>query len=158
MRHLKEWVDKDGNEIKLKSTASKASTPTVANTISDMMPNGYFKSRFKKIFNHMVDIYRTCRAGAEISDLDLVVYYKVAGKGQYRLLVTSEWNCYPLDLKYERVTINGTRELIAKETFYDYNELLDKLLALGVIKDKKLCESYDCSAVEEFKLYENLWG
>ena len=51
MRHLKEWVDKDGKEIKLKSTASKVSTPTITKASAarnSLMPSGYFRSRFEK--------------------------------------------------------------------------------------------------------------
>lgn len=159
MRKLHEWVDKNGNKVYLNSTASNNKTATTNTSSDGIMPIGYFKSRFEKIYDHMVSIYGDASCDIrELSDLDLLVHYYI-GKDKYRLLISSDWGCYPLELKYDKILIGGrdTRIFIADNTFNNYDELLDKLLELGIIKDKNLCESLNHSLAEEFKLYESLW-
>ncbi len=146
MRRLTEWVDKNGNKITLKSTAA-------SNTQTNIIKPGYFKSKFEKLSNHLVDIYGFCDI-RYLSDDVLKLYHSV-GFDEYLLEIVTDYGKYPMELLYERV--QPTKGQITRATFSSYEQLLDKLLHIGVIKDKKLCESKKISTIDDFQLYENLW-
>ena len=153
MRKLREWVDKNGNKVYLNSTTP--ATKTAAATPNGFMPVDYFKSRFEKIYNHITSIYDFCDIReCEISDLNILLTYGASNE-EYDIRIDSDWGRYPIELFH--VKTKPTKEKTTHCFFDSYEELLDKLLELGVIKDKKLCESINSSLAEEFKLYESLW-
>lgn len=68
--------------------------------------------------------------------------------------ITEDWR-FELEAKDQDDV--GNRQVVVSTTGTGYNQLLDKLLKMKIIKNKKLFESIQNSFAEDFKLYENLF-
>ena len=128
-RILLEWLDANGNKIKLNNTAS---TPLQKSGKAD------FTEKFKKIYSHIKDVW----GGLNIMSCamhTLDIYY---GYGQkwYNLIIRyiPTEGCFEIN-----ITERKSNKLIFAGEADCWAELLDILLQTETIKNRKLCEWVD---------------
>lgn len=165
-RILTEWLDKDSNKISLNNNSTKFNrTPYQRTDIYD--PNRTYtnysdKDNFTKLENHLKTCWKTCRAKVQDHTASFVLSNdpNEGRVGSERILIevgavgdkNSDYWC-----RVEDQTDFSNWERLLDFSAKTFEEVLNELFKLSLIKDINLSESVSLSTIDDFKLYENLW-
>lgn len=140
--NLKEFVDKNGNKINLNNPSSNIpSKAPVKNNLDQT-------ERYKKL---LAKIDSEKKLKYELKDLTnrilaLVINFSADDRQYIRILFSPKNGTYLLQI----VGDNDFR-------CASWDEVLQILISIGVIRNTYNCESIESSVADEFKLYEDLW-
>ena len=134
--NLREWKDTKGNQINL----NKSSSAPASNTSTKNYPDQ--TDRYKRLLAQ-IDSDGFCKVTVNLLD-DRILAFTTHDGLPIKIIFKPYVPCYLLQ-------IDG-KDFSCK----DFEEVLDILLDIEVIKNTDLCES--ASFAEDFRLYENLWN
>lgn len=159
IRFLKEWLDTKGNKVNA-STQTASNTTSKCTTSTSKAIKTSYKEEYENLYKHIQSLY-SYSYKQEISDRFFIVHYS-ASDSKISVDDTEVFISYcperledgrpPFYLEYELTTPSDHQ--IFYDYFMTYEEILDELLSLGVIKDKKVCESFSCT--EAVRCSENM--
>lgn len=134
-RILREWLDANGNQIKLSSM--RATTRTKSAT-------GNFTEKYKKLYAHIKDVWgglNIMRCAMHVLEIYYGDYYDHTQPWHHLIIryIPTE-GCFEINISEK-----GTGVLIYAGEADCWAELLDILIQTGTIKDRKLCEWVDAN-------------
>ena len=151
-KRLTEWFVMNNNSNTSPAAASTAKIDYYKDKfeliLKDILKNFYYDP--ESGFVREVDMYKD-RVYLEVIYFDYVNEYLLSFDIDP---ITEDWS-FELESKDQNDV--GNRQVVDTTTGAGYSLLLDKLLKMKIIKNKKLFESIQSSFAEDFKLYENLF-
>ena len=142
---LCEWMDNNGNTVALNSANSSMSTNGTTTKKTS------YKDEFTKLAKHLKDTHWHSLV-SHCTDTEVHIDFWEFQEPIQRIIIEK-----PINYLRLKVFNNGGTNTVLDISCKTWDEVLQELEDIKVIKDKRLCESISLSTIDSFKIYENLW-